>query len=323
MVHTMNKVAMIYPYFGELPDIFYYWLKSVSYNKGIDVYIYTDCSINCEIPSNVYVSYITFADFKREVSKHFDFEISLEHPYKICDFRPAFGEIFTDVLAPYQYWGYGDVDVIWGNIFTFIKDDIKSRCERISQYGHFSLYLNDDKMRQLYKDPTGLAEYKKVFTDSKNYTFDEFWTEYGIEHIAKRNGIVEKRDLKLAGVERIYRKREMCFRLALSGEQLPEDEQNVFWWKDGRLYMIRLRNNQLISKEEYAYVHFQKRKIRFPMRECWVENPAKEFWVAPNRAFLGGMEEVIDYLTSSEYKNCEAEEQRKFTEFRAKYPDIY
>ena len=46
----MKSIAFIVPYFGKLPSMFNYWLKSVEYNPSIDFLIFTDC----EKPSVLY-----------------------------------------------------------------------------------------------------------------------------------------------------------------------------------------------------------------------------------------------------------------------------
>ena len=39
-----------------------------------------------------------FDDLAKRIRDFFDFEVSLEQPYKLCDFRPAFGDIFAEEL---------------------------------------------------------------------------------------------------------------------------------------------------------------------------------------------------------------------------------
>ena len=35
-----------------------------------------------------------------------------------------FGHIFSDYLVGYDFWGYGDIDLIYGNISKFITRDM-------------------------------------------------------------------------------------------------------------------------------------------------------------------------------------------------------
>lgn len=42
-------------------------------------------------------------DFRNKIQSKFDFKISLERAYKICDFRPAYSYIFQEELEKYQF----------------------------------------------------------------------------------------------------------------------------------------------------------------------------------------------------------------------------
>ena len=41
--------------------------------------------------------------------------------YKLCDYKPTLSYLYPELLSerPYSYWGYGDVDIIWGNFSRF------------------------------------------------------------------------------------------------------------------------------------------------------------------------------------------------------------
>jgi hypothetical protein len=69
-----------------------------------------------DAPLNVAVQLCEFEDLAKRIRRHFEFEISLERPYKLCDFRPAFGEIFADELTGYDFWGHSDLDLDFGRI---------------------------------------------------------------------------------------------------------------------------------------------------------------------------------------------------------------
>lgn len=320
----MNKIALIYPYFGEFPSIFTFWLESVRYNSHMDIYIYTDNKVVGDVPKNVYIKYITFEGMREKIQKHFDFKIALGNPYKICDYRPAFGVIFQDVLEKYDFWGYGDIDVIWGDIANFLTPEDYNKYDRISQYGHFSLYRNIERMNTLFQiSYEGEEVYRIVFSQEENFTFDEFWHEYGIEHIIEAENISEKRDFHFAGVERIYKKKRMCFRFELDNQPYPLGENNVFLWREGKLYLYHLERKKVVWIEEYAYVHFQKRPLTVSQDFCSTCKLKREYWVVPNKFMIGTIQEVCDYLESKDYKNQIIIEEEKFRKFREKFPDVY
>ena len=102
----MSITRIIVPYFGKLPEIFPIWLKSCSTNKDIEWLIITDDTSKYNYPKNVDVNYISWEDIKLRIQKLYDFEIILDKPYKLCDYRVAYGEIFEEELEKYDFWGY-------------------------------------------------------------------------------------------------------------------------------------------------------------------------------------------------------------------------
>ena len=122
----MNRIVYIVPYFGRLRSDFKLWLASCKMNPTINWLIYTDDKendvlLNKDIPENVMVRYISFEEMRNKIQKYFDFEIELPAPYKLCDYRPAYGEIFHDEICEYDFWGHCDMDLIFGNIRDFFN----------------------------------------------------------------------------------------------------------------------------------------------------------------------------------------------------------
>lgn len=50
--------------------------------------------------------------------------VAIPNSYKLCDFKPTYGLIFSEYIAKYDFWGMGDIDVIYGNIRDFITEDV-------------------------------------------------------------------------------------------------------------------------------------------------------------------------------------------------------
>ena len=41
--------------------------------------------------------------------------MTIEDAYKLTDFKPAYGEIFQDYIIQYDFWGFTDIDLIYGD----------------------------------------------------------------------------------------------------------------------------------------------------------------------------------------------------------------
>ena len=49
----------------------------------------------------------------------------------------------------YDFWGYCDIDLIFGNIRKFITDDILDKYDKILSRGHFTLFRNKDSINTI------------------------------------------------------------------------------------------------------------------------------------------------------------------------------
>lgn len=94
---------------------------------------------------------------------------------KFGDTRPAFGKIFEDYIHDFDYWGHTDFDVVFGRVDRFITDELLEHCDIFSNdpdaiNGIFSLYRNNEKVNNLFRDVPGWAE---IFKDERYHAFDE------------------------------------------------------------------------------------------------------------------------------------------------------
>ncbi len=187
----MKSIAFIVPYFGELPQMFNYWLKSVEYNPSIDFLIFTDCERPSYIPKNLYWQVMQFDEFKALLDNKIGFSSSLYKSYKLCDIKPAYGDIFHDRLKMYDFWGWCDIDLVFGNVRNFITEELLSEYDKIGSLGHCVLIRNSDKMRTMYKQSIGgVQPYKTIFSCKENFSFDEGGTGgYGFPSICDAHGV--------------------------------------------------------------------------------------------------------------------------------------
>ena len=130
----MKKIAYILPYFGHLPKEFGFWLISCQMNPTVDWLLFTDDRTKFNYPPNVKVTYCTFEDIKNKAQACFDFPIVLDRPYKLCDYKAAYGDIFKNELTGYDYWGMCDLDLVWGNIREFLKNMIELGIKAIRHF---------------------------------------------------------------------------------------------------------------------------------------------------------------------------------------------
>ncbi|UCC95840.1 MAG: hypothetical protein JSW40_03605 [Candidatus Omnitrophota bacterium] len=172
----MKSICLVVPYFGQWPRHVNLYLETCRYNPTIDWLFFADCVMPNDVSQNIKFFKMDLQIFNSLASKKLGLKINLKNVYKLCDFRPAYGIIFEDYLNEYDFWGYADIDVIYGDIRRFLTDDILGTYDIISARkeflaGHFTLYRNCDRINRLYEKAT---RYKMVFSDvEKHYSFDE------------------------------------------------------------------------------------------------------------------------------------------------------
>lgn len=199
------KVVFILLYFGKLPNYFQLYLQSCKYNKDFDWLIITDDNTPFIYPDNVKVIFKTFKQIQCVIQSKFDFPISLERPYKLCDYRPAYGYIFQEYLTTYDFWGSVDPDCIWGDLKKFITEEILNDFDKIFKLGHLTLYRNTLKNNKMFMRPlNGKERYKEVFMTSESQQFDEAIENNSINDIYSYYHIPVYEDKNRADVFALY-----------------------------------------------------------------------------------------------------------------------
>ena len=171
----MKKIGVIICYFGKWPDFFPYFLNSIIRNKDIHWLIFSNNDDVFAKYPNISFYKIDKTKFNRLASEKTGLKIEIEEPYKLCDFKPLYGKIFEDYLSNYKFWGYSDIDVIYGQINNFIQDETLQNYDIISTYqgflsGPFCLFRNNDQVNNIHKQSVNSPA---VYESQKHFGFDE------------------------------------------------------------------------------------------------------------------------------------------------------
>ena len=257
----MKSIAYVIPYFGKLPNNFPLWLVGCEKNPTVDWLIFTDDKTQYSYPDNVKVTYMSFDDMRNKIQSIYDFPISMERPYKLCDFKVAYGEIFEDELQGYDFWGHCDLDLMFGNIRKFLTDDILEKYDKIGDQGHSTLYRNNSEINSLYRRHIdGVEKYENILSSNKNYVFDE----QVICNMYKAMGKEYYNETNYAHLN----KYESSFYLGhLTKDDVYKNKRQAFGWKDGTLTRYYLYNNK-VDTEEFMYIHFWCRPITYKIKKC-------------------------------------------------------
>ena len=95
----MLRIAFLICWKGKYPWYFPYFLHSCRYNPTVDFLVFTDNNDpNLELPPNVKIIPYSIDRFKTDAVKALGFDVAIESGYKLCDFKPAYGHIFSDYI---------------------------------------------------------------------------------------------------------------------------------------------------------------------------------------------------------------------------------
>lgn len=261
-----KDACFIIPYFGKLADTFPVYLRTCAANPGFHWLIITDDRTQYNYPENVHISYTSFDAFVERVQNHFDFPIALKRPYKICDFRAAFGEIFAQELEGYRFWGHCDLDQYFGKISHFITDEVLDTYEKILCLGHFTLFRNTPAINGMYKIPDQKwgQSYQDAFSQEKHWIFDE-WPSCNtcINRIMKQEGVKTFyfHDAFADLVPFISRFQRYIFDHEAEDWAKEDIPNSIYVWEDGQLYGCHKDKDGHIVRREMLYVHIRQRKM--------------------------------------------------------------
>lgn len=272
MTPVNARLVALLPYFGPLPTTFGVTLASMRRNVIIDWVIITD-QPGIDESENVKVIASTLGTLRQEFSTSLGFDVALEHPYKLCDFRPAYGEIFAKLTRGYQYWGYCDADVVFGDLTTPITSAISAETDKIFQRGHLSFDRNDAYHSAIWRHP-GPPEskgggYREIFSSPRSHLFDEVGGFYDLLAAA---GVAtyEPGDLFDIAPRRYLPRATSASRSA----------SVAYAMRDGHIYEVSPTRGDILR--EGRYIHLQKRP--YPRALIPASRATKWGWAAPTDA---------------------------------------
>lgn len=94
---------------------------------------------------------------------------------KLCDYRPALGEMYAVEVAGFDFWGHTDLDCVYGPIWDYVTDELLADCDLFSNdpapdmCGPFSLYRTATASH-IFRHA---EDWREIFQDATFRGFDE------------------------------------------------------------------------------------------------------------------------------------------------------
>ena len=214
---------------------------------------------------------MTLDEFKANAKKKIGFDVCIPSPYKLCDFKPAYGFLFEDYIQDYEYWGHCDCDLVFGDLETLLTPILKEGYDKIFAAGHLTLYRNTaENNRRFMKPLRGREIYKEAFTTNKIYVFDEnvqCWMNpdrLNVHVLFREDGAkLYEKDLSFnvatsnARIERtVYDPDTQSFHVDAS-----RDLARYYWCDKGIVSVSWDRNKLTTVIRPYLYMHLQSRRM--------------------------------------------------------------
>lgn len=239
------SVVFLTAYFGKIPPYFHLWKKSAEFNQEFTFFIYTDLPIQVSDNSNIKIKYTSFNELQKKIKIKLGQHCKINDPYKLCDYKPAYGYLFAEDIREFDFWGFCDIDVIWGNIGKIITQDVLNNNDKLFMHGHFCLMRNTPKMTLLFKEKYPMVlNFDYASRTNYNCHFDENGTIAYAPDFDKKiryNFPGNFYDVPYTFYQMMYQGSEACV-----------------IWKDGTLMMYWDGANK---SREVLYVHLQKRNM--------------------------------------------------------------
>lgn len=256
-----HSICLIVPYFGKFPNYFDMWLYSCGQNKDISFLLISNNDRPEKLPENFIYIKEEFYETVRRFQNCYDFPICLDSPYKFCDFRPAYGEVFSKELEGYDFWGFVDVDLILGNVRKCLTDEILDSYDKFYVHGHLTVFRNTRELNLLYRN----MDYRKVFSHSYPFHFDEGG---GISEYYSKYGLKQYFNVDMADIL------PFRYRFSNTSEDIGRFPQ-IYRYHDGKVICIYEEKGEL-KEREYIYMHLQKRPMERNNRSI------ESYYVIPN-----------------------------------------
>ena len=256
----MNKFAIVIPYFGKFKQSFQLFYESCRRNPTIDWIFFTDNENVSNPAPNVKWNRFTLSDFNKLIIKNLEIDCTLDRPYKLCDFKPMYGVICQEFLEGYEYWGYGDVDLIYGDIQSFLDRIDYAKYKKINRMGHLCFIKNEKKCNEAFKiQVDGTMDWKEVI-NSVNVGFDEkdLNVKFKAAQLTMYDGLC-------AADINAFEHSMMCvdlksLRLFTGCKDILIAPKNyryqIFVSLYGKIYRYYWNNNK-IKRDEFCYIHFR------------------------------------------------------------------
>ena len=270
------RIWLYMPYFGAFPNYFQLYLDSLGRNADcLSVFLLTDNDLSgYRVPDNLMPIPMTLGALRekaaRFISDEFGVDVPpdalLKQPYKLCDFRIMYPELFRDISDRYgvtedDFVGWGDCDLIYGRFSDFL--DMDEDYQIIGGYhGHLTAVRNIEFVQEAVQG--GSRTCRNFWSTRNAHVVDEIAFRKPLLDFLERNrykmfyinryfcDIVPECFFGLFRQDHAQRKKNF-----FDAYNPDKDIDHVYYDRDGRLTVVYDDGDSRQS----IYCHLQKRAM--------------------------------------------------------------
>ncbi len=174
-MNSPPSIIFLIPYFGKWPFWMPFFLESCRHNPDIHWLLFSDCGSPGDLPPNVCIEPMKKSDYYQLVSDRLNIDFKPSSPYKLCDLKPALGYIHADRIQGFDFWAFGDIDLVYGNLRQYFNEARLKRYHLLSTHerrvsGHLCLIRNTERERRLFMR---IDNWRERFTRDEHHALDE------------------------------------------------------------------------------------------------------------------------------------------------------
>ena len=263
-----RSVVILIPYFGSWPEWIDLFFETARRNTTIDFLVFTDCDADAFAAPNIQIRPTSFADYVQRARSWLGLPFDPPDGYKLCDLRPMFGALHEKEFSGYDFYGWCDTDLLFGDIRRFYTNQVLERFDVLSTHadrisGHFALFRNTPRNRLMYRKVYRWQQYllEPEFIGLDEHGITNAYVMTGFDKIERevRLGARQPRDAPVGGAQTA----PTCPRRAVHNAVLPKPwldgsvdsaQPHEWFYRDGHV------TNSRDGDREFLYLHLMNFK---------------------------------------------------------------
>jgi hypothetical protein len=210
-----------------------------------------------------------------------------------------YGKIFQDYISNYEFWGYCDIDLILGDLQSFLAKIDLCQFDRLFDLGHLTFYRNTSQINNLYTKADSLKLGPEfIFNTTIACNFDECGMNQICHHELGKRWYHELEYIDVNWWHGSFKSQ---------GTDLLSYPQLFVHYPNGKLFHLIKRTDNNIEKREIAYIHCIKRSF-YAVNDDILTSP----YILTHKGIVAFEEgKVNDYFNLFESSTQENQHRRK------------